>query len=305
MQDRDRFRNWCYSHLVFFAVRGLELSRLETLFAATHSPAHVLYVSLPVPSALERLRTAEGKPVPARDYRLGLSIGQSFRRYGLGGGRRESALAGRLSRRPIYTRAACLLRQFITWTAGQRRRQGPCVQGRGSDPHDSPPNVTPANVVVDCAPGTPVSDQGLELVERKGLGHPDTICDLLAETMSQALCRLYLEETGHVLHYNIENGFLVAGSSTPGFGGGRVERPMRFVYGDTATMTVDGRPLPVEEVVSDAARAWFVRTCRWSNPSGTCDCRASSMPGQSSSQTSSSVSGSAPTTPASVPVTRP
>ena len=31
--------------------------------------------------------------------------------------------------------------------------------------------------------------QPVEIVERKGVGHPDTICDALAEELSRALCR--------------------------------------------------------------------------------------------------------------------
>jgi S-adenosylmethionine synthetase len=32
-------------------------------------------------------------------------------------------------------------------------------------------------------------DETAEAVERKGLGHPDTICDALAESFSRALSR--------------------------------------------------------------------------------------------------------------------
>lgn len=79
---------YVYSHLVFFAVRGLSLDRLRALFADVLVPDRVLYLSLPVPAALERLRAADGKPdllEAGLDYRLGLSIGESFRRYGLNG----------------------------------------------------------------------------------------------------------------------------------------------------------------------------------------------------------------------------
>ena len=36
----------------------------------------------------------------------------------------------------------------------------------------------------------------LEIVEHKGIGHPDTICDALAETFSRGLSRFYLERFG-------------------------------------------------------------------------------------------------------------
>ena len=37
----------------------------------------------------------------------------------------------------------------------------------------------------------PVENRDLELVERKGIGHPDSICDGIAESVSRALSREY------------------------------------------------------------------------------------------------------------------
>lgn len=44
----------------------------------------------------------------------------------------------------------------------------------------------------------------IEMVERKGLGHPDTICDALAEALSIALSRFYLDRFGAILHHNVD-----------------------------------------------------------------------------------------------------
>lgn len=41
-----------------------------------------------------------------------------------------------------------------------------------------------------------------EVVERKGRGHPDTICGLIAEHVSHDLQQFYLRQYGRVLHYN-------------------------------------------------------------------------------------------------------
>ena len=79
---------YVYSHLVFFALRGVERHGLDALFAGALVPDHVLYVSLPGSVALERLRATDGKPdllEAGLDYRLGLTIGTAFERYGLGG----------------------------------------------------------------------------------------------------------------------------------------------------------------------------------------------------------------------------
>lgn len=40
------------------------------------------------------------------------------------------------------------------------------------------------------------AQRSYEVVERKGLGHPDTICDAIAEEFSRRLCRAYRERFG-------------------------------------------------------------------------------------------------------------
>jgi S-adenosylmethionine synthetase len=89
-----------------------------------------------------------------------------------------------------------------------------------------------------------------EVVERKGLGHPDTICDHLAEALAQALTRHFRERHGRRLHFNVDKALLAAGAVEVGFGGGRVLRPTRIVLAGK----VDRRalPLPTEELVEAA-----------------------------------------------------
>ncbi len=99
--------------------------------------------------------------------------------------------------------------------------------------------------------------QPAEYVERKGIGHPDTICDLVMESISVALSSAYVERAGRVLHHNIDKGLLVAGQTEPKFGGGQVLAPMRLVVGDRATNPFDGQQIPVEYIVTAAARSWF------------------------------------------------
>ena len=70
----------------------------------------------------------------------------------------------------------------------------------------------PAAVVVEVLPGPAVGERRVELVERKGIGHPDTICDALVEAVAVALNRMYLERLGAVAHYNVDKALLVAAS---------------------------------------------------------------------------------------------
>jgi S-adenosylmethionine synthetase len=64
--------------------------------------------------------------------------------------------------------------------------------------------MTERNINVEAAERAAVEDQGVEIVERKGIGHPDSICDGLAESVSQALSQLYIDRVGRVLHYNTD-----------------------------------------------------------------------------------------------------
>ena len=109
---------------------------------------------------------------------------------------------------------------------------------------------------IEALNDTPVSRRRLELVERKGLGHPDTISDSLVEAISVALNRMYLGRIGAVAHYNIDKALLVAGQCSKGFGWGEVTVPMSLYVGDRATYVAGGEPLPVEEVARGAVDQW-------------------------------------------------
>jgi len=97
----------------------------------------------------------------------------------------------------------------------------------------------------------------VEIVERKGAGHPDTICDALAESLSLALCRYYRKHFGLILHHNVDKALLWGGRSETAFGGGRIVEPMELFLAGRATRDVDGKSVPVEELVEDTVRHWF------------------------------------------------
>ncbi len=111
-----------------------------------------------------------------------------------------------------------------------------------------------------------VSEQPLEIVERKGVGHPDHICDAIMNDVSVALSQQYLKKYGTVLHHNIDKALLAAGEVRRRFGGGEVKRPMLMVFGDRATYDVDGDPVPVDELAVSTAKKWFRNNIRFLDP---------------------------------------
>ena len=103
----------------------------------------------------------------------------------------------------------------------------------------------------------PYVKQPVEIVERKGLGHPDTICDALAEELSRSLCQFYLEHFGLVLHYNVDKALLWGGASQPAFGGGKILAPMEIFLAGRATCEYKGIRVPVEELIHESASNWL------------------------------------------------
>lgn len=121
-------------------------------------------------------------------------------------------------------------------------------------------------ILVEHLPNIPVGRQQVELVERKGVGHPDSICDAIMEAVSVALSQAYIEQAGRVLHHNIDKGLLVAGQTTPALGGGTVDAPMRLVFGDRATTKWDGHQIDVDLIAQATARQWLRENLRFVDP---------------------------------------
>jgi S-adenosylmethionine synthetase len=113
------------------------------------------------------------------------------------------------------------------------------------------------NIRVEPIDRPAVEDQEVEIVERKGIGHPDSICDGIAEHVSSALARTYLDRVGKVLHYNTDETQLVAGSSEPAFGGGEVLEPIYVLIVGRATKEYDGERFPVNSIALEAAREYL------------------------------------------------
>jgi S-adenosylmethionine synthetase len=116
------------------------------------------------------------------------------------------------------------------------------------------------NIKVEHLIETPVEKQQIELVERKGVGHPDSISDGLAEAMSRALCKEYIEKCGAVLHHNTDETQIVAGRSNPQFGGGEVIQPIYTLLVGRATKEFNGVEIPAEAVALKAAKDYLRNT---------------------------------------------
>jgi S-adenosylmethionine synthetase len=114
--------------------------------------------------------------------------------------------------------------------------------------------MQPQLTLLDCPPP---SAAPFEIVERKGVGHPDTICDALTEGLSHALCRFYIERFGLILHHNVDKALLWGGAARPAFGGGEVLEPIEIYIAGRATREARGVTVPVEALAIESSRAWL------------------------------------------------
>jgi len=134
-------------------------------------------------------------------------------------------------------------------------------------------------ILVEPYSGKPITEQTFEIVERKGLGHPDSLCDSMMDAISIALSRAYLKEFGVILHHNIDKGLLSAGQVRKRFKGGEVLKPMELIIGDRASHEAGGKSIEVPEIAVSAARAWLSKNMRHVDPVGHLDCRVMLAPG--------------------------
>ncbi len=124
-----------------------------------------------------------------------------------------------------------------------------------------------ANIIVSSLEFEKVGTQYAEIVERKGIGHPDTICDSVAEELSVALSKMYIEEFGAIMHHNVDKALLVGGIAEPVFGGGRVISPIEIYIVGRAIKERGDKKLPVEELAIETIQRWLSDNLRNIDPS--------------------------------------
>ncbi|MCK9151096.1 methionine adenosyltransferase [Methanobacterium alcaliphilum] len=113
------------------------------------------------------------------------------------------------------------------------------------------------NIIVEKLNQTPIEKQDIEIVERKGIGHPDSISDGIAESVSRALCNAYLERFGTIMHHNTDEVQITAGESNPAFGGGEIIKPMDILLTGRGIAEVDGEKIGLDRIAISAAKEFL------------------------------------------------
>jgi S-adenosylmethionine synthetase len=116
------------------------------------------------------------------------------------------------------------------------------------------------NIFIEQGKYVPASMRELELVERKGLGHPDTLIDGIVEEISKELSRYYIKEFGKILHHNVDKGQIVGGGVEVDFGAGMFTKPIFVLLSGRATMEADGKKIPATHIALETAKRYLSDT---------------------------------------------
>ena len=99
----------------------------------------------------------------------------------------------------------------------------------------------------------------LEVVERKGRGHPDTLADGLAEELSVRYCLYTRERFGSVLHHNFDKVGLLGGASDARLGEGQMLAPIRVLLNGRASARFGNEVIPLPTLLQEWATGFLTR----------------------------------------------
>lgn len=99
----------------------------------------------------------------------------------------------------------------------------------------------------------------VEVIERKGQGHPDTLADELGESLSVAYSKYCLKNFGVILHHNFDKVGLMGGLSKVGFNVGQMISPIRVLINGRASLKFGDEKIPVKELIEQEIQNFFKR----------------------------------------------
>lgn len=105
-------------------------------------------------------------------------------------------------------------------------------------------------------------DLSFEIVERKGIGHPDTLCDAIAEEASRKYSLYCLNTFNGIAHHWFDKVMLIGGDSDITFGSGKLIKPYHVIFAGKAALSVGDTKIPIEEILYNAAAQVLENTLR-------------------------------------------
>lgn len=113
------------------------------------------------------------------------------------------------------------------------------------------------NLILDSTL-TPIEKQPFEFVERKGIGHPDTLADGIAESISVEYSKYCLGKIGVIPHQMLDKILIMGGNGKFGYGIGEMTKPWRLVINGRLSTQFGKRRIPSREISIRAAKNYLM-----------------------------------------------
>jgi len=98
-----------------------------------------------------------------------------------------------------------------------------------------------------------------EVVERKGIGHPDTLADGIAESISIDYSNYCKQKFGVILHHNLDKTMLIGGSGKFGFGVGKMIEPWRLIFNGRLSEKFGNKRIDTKTIQVESAKRFLRR----------------------------------------------
>lgn len=117
-------------------------------------------------------------------------------------------------------------------------------------------------VIINHLNSIPIDLKEFEIVERKGIGHPDTLTDGIIEEISRQLSLEYLNNFGKILHHNVDKAMITGGATHVEFGGGHFLKPIEITLSGRATSQVGSTIIPVTQIAIKSTHNYLKHVAR-------------------------------------------
>lgn len=113
------------------------------------------------------------------------------------------------------------------------------------------------NIIITGGLPACTATTGVEVVERKGSGHPDTLTDGVAEAISRAYSQYCLDNFGAILHHNTDKTAMLGGAADVGFGHGELTASIQVLVNGRITTGLGDHVIPVVDIVTTAVKEFL------------------------------------------------
>ena len=115
------------------------------------------------------------------------------------------------------------------------------------------------NIETVIVPDVSPESAPYELVERKGLGHPDTVTDGIAEQLSIDYSTLCEERYGAILHHNVDKVYIRGGLIDQDFGRATYDHPIDLFVGGRMSKRFGNEEIDVQSLQRESAARYLGR----------------------------------------------